>query len=202
MAALLLETDLAQSDLHRRRLLAQSDRLLERVEQLRLMEQRTVPPALAAAVRALQLRLGQADAARPRTVRAAQNLVFAVQQRLMAANPRSPQPRSHPGRAAGAPRIARLPAAGCWKLLSLPPRGAGQDDEEWRELVELTVTRALDRWSWAQGRAVRAARERRREAPRLVVRARVAWTNYWELRCEAEVLLHAQLPAAARAHPR
>jgi hypothetical protein len=201
MAELLLETDAEQSELHRRRLLAQSDRLLDRVEQLRLMEQRTVPPALAAAVRTLQVRLGQTDPARPRTARAAQNLVFAVQQRLMAANPRAPQPRAHPGRAAGSPRIASLPDAGRWKLLSLPPRGAAQDDEEWRELVALTVTRALDRWSWAQGRAVGAARDRPREAPRLVARARVAWANYWELRCDAEVLLGERLPATGRAQP-
>src|SRR5207253_4029574 len=137
-------------------------------EQLRLMEQRTVPRTLAGAVRQLQLRLGQSDPASPRTVRAAHNLVFAVQQRLMAANPRNPQPRSHPGRAAGSPRVARLPAAGSWKLLSLPPRGFGQEEDEWRELVTLTVTRALDRWSWVQGRAVHAARHQRLEAPRLV----------------------------------
>ena len=199
MAAVALEADPWQSEQHRRRLLAQSDRLLDRVEQLQILEQRTVPPALAAAVRTLQVRLGQTDPARPRTVRAAQNLVFAVQQRLMAANPRSPQPRSHPGRVAGTPRIATLPAAGCWKLLSLPPRGPAQGDEEWRELVALTVTRALDRWSWAQGRAVRAARDRRPEAPRLVARARVAWANYWELRSEAETLLRGQPPAAGRA---
>jgi len=201
MAALLHETETEHSELHRRRLLAQSDRLLDRVEQLRLMEQRSVPPTLADAVGALQLRLGLSDPARPRTVRAAQTLVFAVQQRLMAANPRNPQPRSHPGRAAGSPRIARLPAAGRWKLLSLPPRGAGQSDEEWGDLVGLTVIRALDRWSWAQGRAVWAARARRRDARRLVARSRMAWTNYWELRCEAEVLLRARPPADGRARP-
>jgi hypothetical protein len=201
MAALLLETDAEQSELDRRRLLARSDLLLERVEQLRLMEQRSVPPALSAAVRALQLRLGLSDPAKPRTVRAAHNLVLAVQQRLMAANPRNPQPRSHPGRAAGSPSIARLPAAGRWKLLSLPPRGAGQTDQEWRELVGLTVIRALDRWSWAQGRAVWAARRGRRDGPRLVARSRVAWTNYWELCCEAEVLLRGRPPAAGRAQP-
>ena len=201
MSALLLETESEHSDLHRRRLLAQSDRLLDRLEQLRLMEQRAVPRALAAAVQSLQVRLGQTDPARPRTVRAAHNLVFAVQQRLMAANPRNPQPRSHPGRAAGSPRVARLPVAGTWKLLSLPPRGAGQEEDGWRELVALTVTRALDRWSWAQGRAVRAARDRRPEAPWLVTRARVAWVNYWELRGEAEMLLREPLPAVGRAQP-
>jgi hypothetical protein len=201
VSALLLETDPDQSELHRRRLLAQSDRLLDRLEQLRLMERRTVPASLATAVRALQVRLGQADPAKPRTVRAAHNLVFAVQQRLMAANPRNPQPRSHPGRAAGSPRVARLPLAGTWKLLSLPPRGGGQPEQQWRELVALTVTRALDRWSWAQGRAVRAARDQRREARGLVTRARVAWTNYWDLRCEAEVLLGERLPAVDRARP-
>ena len=119
----------------------------------------------------------------------------------MAANPRNPQPRSHPGRAAGSPRVARLPVAGTWKLLSLPPRGAGQEEDGWRELVALTVTRALDRWSWAQGRAVRAARDRRPEAPWLVTRARVAWANYWELRGEAEMLLREPLPAVGRAQP-
>src|SRR2546429_230119 len=98
MAALLLGTDPSKSDLHRRRLLEQSDRLLDRVEQLRLMEQGSVPPT-------------------------------------------------------------------------------------------------LDRWSWAQGRAGGGARDRRGGAPRLVTRARVAWTNYWELRCEAEALLGEPLPA-------
>ena len=47
MAALLHETETEHSELHRRRLLAQSDRLLDRVEQLRLMEQRSVPPRFA-----------------------------------------------------------------------------------------------------------------------------------------------------------
>lgn len=200
--AVLLETDSRDAELDRRRLLAESDDLLDRVERLRLLQQRSVPPPLAAAVQALQARLGQPEATSPRTVRAAQNLVFAVQQRLMAANPRNPLPRSHFGRPAGAPRVARLPAAGPWKLLSLPAHGGSQPADEWRELVALTVSRALDRWSWAQGRAVRAARGRRPDATRMVARARVAWTNYWELRREAEVLLGRLLPADDRAPPR
>ena len=66
---------------------------------------------------------------------------------------------------------------------------------------------ALANWTIAAfvvslwGRAVWAARARRRDARRLVARSRVAWTNYWELRCEAEVLLRARPPADGRARP-
>ncbi|MBO0687430.1 MAG: hypothetical protein J2P45_30130 [Candidatus Dormibacteraeota bacterium] len=199
--ALLMEIDGQQAELERRRLLAESDELLDRVERLRLEERRTVPPTLASAVQSLQARLGS-QATSPRTVRAAQNLVFAVQQRLMASNPRNPTPHSPLGRPAGSPRVMRLPAAGTWKLLSLPAQAAGLDLEHWRELVGLTVSRALDRWSLTQGRAIRAARARHPEAPRLVARARTAWTNYWELRCEAELLLRERPPAAGRARRR
>ena len=199
--ALLMETDERQCELERRRLLAESDQLLDRVERLRLLERRTVPPALASAVQALQARLGS-EATSPRTVRAAHNLVFAMQQRLMASNPRNPMPQAPLGRPAGSPRVVRLPSAGSWKLLSLPAHAGGLDLERWREMVGLTVSRALDRWSLTQGRAIRAARARHPEAPRLVARARSAWTNYWELSREAELLLRERPQATGRAQRR
>src|SRR5437764_7901870 len=76
------------SERHRRLLLAEADSLLARVEELRLAGRRTVPPALCQSLRSLQLRLGRVDAGHPRSVRAAQHLVYAVQARLMATNPR------------------------------------------------------------------------------------------------------------------
>src|SRR5579884_3728986 len=173
----------------RRLLLEQSDRLLDRLEELRLAGRHLLPPALAEAVHRLQLRLGQ-PAARPRTLRAAHQLVFAAQQRLMAANPRHPRPRPHLGRAQGTARVAPLAGGATWKFLTLPAPAPGRPGAEWRELVEATVERALDRWALAQAQAVAAARARRGVGPALA-RARAAWSNYWELRCEAEALLGA-----------
>jgi hypothetical protein len=178
------------ADRARRRLLAEADDLLDRVEHLRLMERREVPPALADALRALQWRGGRAGG--PRTVSAAQQLVYSVQQRLMGANPRNPQPRRHLDRAAGSPMMTTLPASGAaWKFLTLPAPGSARSDEEWREVVELTVERAFDRWSFVHGRVLAAAREHRPGFERELDRARAAWANYWELRREAEHLLAA-----------
>jgi hypothetical protein len=182
-------------------MLAESDDLLDQVERLRLADQRLCPPTLAHAVRRLQLGLGRVDASPPRTVRAAHGLLFAVQARLMAANPRNPRPRPHPERPAGVPRISVLRHGGAWKFLALPPPPASTEPAaaaEWRDLVGQTVQRALDRWACAQDQAVSAARERR-GAVRAVHRARAAWRNYWELRCEAESLIGAGArPVAAR----
>src|SRR5579884_4178589 len=171
----------------RRLLLEQSDRLLDRLEELRLAGRHLLPPALAEAVHRLQLRLGQ-PAARPRTLQAAHQLVLAAQQRLMAANPRHPRPRPHLGRAQGTARVAPLSGGVTWKFLTLPAPVPGRGGMEWRELVEATVERALDRWALAQTQAIAAARARRGARPALA-RARAAWSNYWELRCEAEALL-------------
>jgi hypothetical protein len=190
----LLEASPEESELHRRRLLARSDELLEEVEQLRLGEQRQLPPTLGEAIRALQLRIGRPEPGNPRTVRAAQLLVFAVQQRLMATNPRNPQPRPHVGRARGTPQVTRLSRETAWKELTLPPRAAAGEppgsrpELEWREQVELVLERSFDRWSFAQSQAVAAARAAQ-PAGQAVARARAAWLNYWELRCEAERLL-------------
>ena len=176
----------------RRELLARSDQLLDEVEQLRLAERRRVPPTLQEAIQRLQLRIGSPERADPRTVRAAQLLVFTVQQRLMAANPRNPQPRAHLGRALGTPRVGRLPGGEAWKFLALPARPASHatpgSEADWREQVGLLVERAFDRWSLAQNQAVAAARGNG-QAIRAVRQAQAAWTNYWELRCEAERLL-------------
>lgn len=192
MAAFVFDLDPAAAEAHRRELLAESDRLLERIEQLRLMERTTVPPALAAAVGALQGRLGRFQGRPPRTVRAAQNLVFSLQQRLMSANPRHPSPRAHPGRPVGSSYVTRIPG-GSWKLLALPCSRPGSETE-WHQLVALTVERAFDRWSFAQAKAVAASRAHRPEAAQRVAWARAAWTNYWELRCEAERLLGTDTP--------
>ena len=178
-------------DSHRRQMLAESDTLLDQVEELRLAAQGACPPALAEAIRSLQLRLGRVDAYDPRTVRAAHRLVFAVQARLMAANPRNPQPRAELDRPSGQPTIAILRQGGAWKFLALPPRPPSTEPSaqgEWRQLLELTVQRALDRWACAQDEAVDAARTGD-GAVRALSRARAAWRNYWDLRCEAETLL-------------
>jgi len=185
------------AEVHRRRLLAESDCLLEQVEELRLADQVICPPALAEAIRSLLLRLGRVPAERPRTVRAAHHQIFGIQGRLMAANPRHPRPRFQAGRPAGAPRLALLREGAAWKFLALPqPPVAAEASAvaEWRLLVQLTVARALDRWGCAQDQAVHAARVRR-GADCALHRARAAWRNYWELRCEAEALLGRSMPS-------
>jgi hypothetical protein len=195
MSALIaIDATADETEVHRRHLLAVSDGLLEQVEELRLSELAAVPPALADAIRALQVRLGRVDAGMPRTLRAAHQLVFAVQARLMAANPRNPRPRPHADRPAGAPRVIEHCSGSAWKFLSLPARPPDPEAEPaWRRQVEMTVQRALDRWTAAQDQAVGAARVRCGSVP-AVARARAAWTNYWELRCEADALLSDPLP--------
>ena len=197
-----IDTPAAAREARRRQMLAESDTLLDQVERLRLADQATCPPALAEALRTLQLRLGRVDPHQPRTLRAAHHLVFAVQARLMAANPSNPQPRAQLDRPSGQPRIALLRHGGAWKFLALPPRPASAEPSahaEWRLLVHLTVERAFDRWSCAQDQAVNAVRTGSGVVCALH-RARAAWRNYWELRCEAELLLShgpdAEVPAA------
>lgn len=188
----------------RRRLLRDSDTLLDQLEDLRLADRSGCPPVLATAVRALQVRLGSVDPRKPRTVNAAHQLVFAVQARLMAANPKNPHPRAALGRPGGQPRVADLAHGGAWKFLALPPPPTSQDaghEADWDLLVQLTVERALDRWSRAQDDAVAAIRAGRRSAGSLQ-RARAAWRNYWELRCEAERLLSCRPAEAAGAAAR
>jgi hypothetical protein len=178
----------------RRSLLAESDCLLDDVEALRLDDHTEAPSRLREAIRSLQVRLGRSDPPMPpATLRAAHDLVFAVQQRLMAANPRNPRPNRHAGRPGGQPVVTMVREGRLWKLLTLPPppnrageqEGAQEWEEQWLELVDCTVERAWDRWCYAQQHAVRAAREHFKAHLALAV-ARTAWSNYWELHQEAE----------------
>jgi hypothetical protein len=174
-----------REDEHRRRLMAESDRLLDQVETLRLLDKEDAPPALREAIRQLQLRLGRTDPPLPpATLHAAHDLVFAVQQRLMAANPKHPRPNRHRGRAEGQPIVTRVHNEKLWKVLTLPPPPNGEPDAEWIDLVEATVERAWDRWCYAQQHALRAVRSRHQPSTALAV-ARIAWSNYYELMEEA-----------------
>ena len=79
----------------------ESDGLLDDVEELHLEDRTEAPQPLREAIRALQIRLGRHDPPMPpATLRAAHDLVFAVQQRLMAAGLRLAVP---PRIAAGMP---------------------------------------------------------------------------------------------------
>jgi hypothetical protein len=187
--SVLPHTAATEADTARRTMLAQADLLLDEVEELRLADQPRLPTTLGDAIRRLQARIGRRETANLRTVRAAQLLVYAVQQRLMAANPHNQQPRSHPGRAAGSPVVIRLAGGAEWKELTLPPGpAAGPSPLPWPVHVELVVERAFDRWALAQHQAVMAARSGQ-PADEALDRAHAAWTNYWDLRCEAERLL-------------
>jgi len=188
MAAVTLRsTDEESAESRRRTLMEESDRLLDEVESLRLADAEQAPDSLRDAIQLLQRRLGRTDPPLPpSTLHAAHDLVFAVQQRLMAANPNNPRPNRHQGRPGGQPVMTRVRDEKLWKLLTLPPPNAAADDE-WMELVESTVERAWDRWCYAQQHAVRAARSRTRPDVALAV-ARTAWTNYWELHLESQAI--------------
>jgi hypothetical protein len=173
----------------RRSLMAESDSLLDDVERLRLDDHVEVPDELREAIRSLQIRLGRSDQpVAPATLHAAHDLVFAVQQRLMAANPKHPRPNRHAGRPEGQPVMTVVRSEGRWKLLTLPPPPGGAADDAWLELVVCTVERAFDRWCYAQQHAIRAAQERFKPHVALAV-ARTAWSNYWELYVEAEEIM-------------
>ena len=185
----------------RKSLLAESDVLLEDVETLRLHDKTEATPHLREAIRALQLRLGRRNPPLPpATLHAAHDLVFAVQQRLMAANPNHPRPNRHTRRPSGQPVVTVVRDDRVWKVLTLPSPLNGADDTEWLELVDSTVERAWDRWCYAQQHAVRAAREHFKASVAVAV-ARAAWNNYWELLEEAERIserLRLQRPARSR----
>jgi hypothetical protein len=176
------------ADSHRRELIRHADELLEDVEVLRLGDRRRVPEQLSSAIEKLQVDAGRGDASiAPATLRSAHELVLSVQYRLMSGNPRNRMIGTHLGRSGGQATVRALAGGGSWKHLVLPPLGP-LPAEEWRSLVEATLERALDRWSYTQHHATQAARERS-GAKQALARARVAWTNYWELREEAERLL-------------
>ena len=180
----------------RRALLAESDSLLEVVESLRLRDQNEAPPDLREAIRALEIRLGRRNPPLPAaTLDAVHELVFAVQQRLMAANPNHPRPNRHAGRPGGQPVLTLVREDRRWKVLTLPPPSSSAGDSEWVALIDSTVERACDRWSYAQQHAVRAARERFKPEVAIAV-AQAAWSNYWELLQEADLIKRRLLPAA------
>jgi hypothetical protein len=170
----------------RRSLMAESDALLEDVERLRLEDASDPPAQLRDAIQALQSRLGRRQPpVAPATLEAAHDLVFAVQQRLMAANPNHPRPNRHAGRPGGQPIVTVVRDDRLWKVLALPAAPGGGPDDEWLELMAGTVERAWDRWCYAHQHAARAARDRV-QAQAAVAVMRVAWANYWELLEEAE----------------
>ena len=174
------------TETRRRSLLAESDVLLDDVETLRLQDQTEAPVRLREAIRALQIRLGRRNPpVPPATLHAAHDLVFAVQQRLMAANPNHPHPNRHVGRPSGQPVVTIVRDDRVWKVLTLPSPQNDAADDEWLELVDCTVERAWDRWCYAQQHAVRAAREHFKAEVAVAV-ARAAWANYWDLLAEAE----------------
>src|SRR5258708_2027830 len=191
----------AALETRRRSLLAESDVLLDDVETLRLQDETEAPPRLREAINALQLRLGRRNpAVPPATLHAAHDLVFAVQQRLMAANPNLPNPNRHVGRPSGQPVMTRVANNPAWKVLPLPFPTNGATDAEWLELVDCTVERAWDRWCYAQQHAARAAREHFK-APVAAAVAKVAWVNYWELLMESErIRERLRPPQRARSH--
>src|SRR2546426_3740466 len=173
------------AELQRRVLLAESDILLDDVETLRLLDLVEAPPRLREAIRALQIRLGRRNPPLPsETLDAAHELVFAVQQRLMAANPRNPRPLRHAGRPSGQPMFTIVRDDKKWKVLTLPPPSNGED-ADWIELVDSTVERAWDRWCYAQQQAARATRLRM-QAHTAVAVLDVAWNNYWALLQDSE----------------
>lgn len=173
------------AETQRRILLAQSDLLLEDVETLRLNDEGEAPLRLREAIRALQIRLGRRNPPLPAaTIDAAHDLVFAVQQRLMAANPKNPRPARHVNRPSGQAVLTIVREDRKWKLLALPPPLDG-DEAAWLELVEATVERAWDRWCYAQHQAIRATKLRARPLLALAI-ARAAWDNYWLLAQDAE----------------
>jgi hypothetical protein len=178
----------SRDEVRRRLLLAESDLLLDDVETLRLQDVAEAPPRLREAIRALQLRLGRRNPpVPPATLDAAHDLVFAVQQRLMSANPKNPRPARHTGRPGGQPVFAVVRGDRRWKVLTLPPPIDSGDEASWLELVDATVERAFHRWCYAQQQAVRAARMRVRPGTALAVAA-AAWDNYWMLVQDAERL--------------
>ena len=187
----------AADEMRRKSLLAESDALLDDVETLRLEDQTEAPPRLREAIRTLQVRLGRRNPPLPSsTLDAAHELVFAVQQRLMAANPNHPRPNRHARRPSGQPIVTVVRDERMWKMLTLPPPPASGDATEWMELVDSTVERGLDRWCYAHQHAVRAAREHFKAHVAVAV-AHTAWANYWEL-CEEADRLRARLSPAGR----
>src|SRR2546430_17447172 len=116
---------------HRRVLLAEPDDLLDDVETLGRQDEPEPPLRLREAIRALQIRLGRRNPPLPpATLDAAHELVFAVQQRLMAANPANPRPVRHANRPSGQPVITLVREDRKGKGLTLPPPTRSDEDAD------------------------------------------------------------------------
>src|SRR6202162_5785639 len=145
-AATILAPSEAATEKRRKSLLAESDVLLDDVEMLRLHDETEAPPRLREAIHALQLRLGRRNPpVPPATLHAAHDLVFAVQQRLMAANPNHPRPNRHAGRPSGQPVVTVITEDRVWKVLTLPSPPSGAMDAEWLPALDGPGERG---WGW------------------------------------------------------
>ena len=87
-------SDPSNTDALRRGRLAASDELLKEIEALRLADRVSLPPALRDRIRALHVAVnGLGSEAKLKTCRAGHDFVLALQQPLLAANPRNPVTR-------------------------------------------------------------------------------------------------------------
>lgn len=173
-----------RADRHRRELLATSDRLLGEIEELRLARSNELPPLLRRRIRNLLVTMGQAERGVPPSVRGAHHLLFAIQQRLMAANPRRPSIAAVLGRPAGMPAVSPIRPGLTWKLLGLPADPGSGREGQWLAMIDATVERAFDRWAYAHHHALRTVRRHEPATAALAV-DRVAWNNYWQLSQES-----------------
>jgi hypothetical protein len=180
----------ADGDAHRRTTLQSSDLLLDEIERLRLIDRTYLPSPLRDRIRALHAAVtGFATQSKLKTCRAAHDLVLALQEPLLAANPRNTVTRPRTThRAPGQPITVTTSFSGTWKLLSLPPEPAGGLTQEWFAAAVATIERAWDRWSYAQHHAIAASRRRSRQSRQAIGQAMVAWSNYWQLLDEVDRL--------------
>jgi hypothetical protein len=181
--------DSGDPEADRRKRLAASDELLDEVEDLNLLDRRDLPAQARNRIAALHFAVtGHRSESKLRTCVAAHDFVLALQEPLMAGNPRTSAVRPSGHRRPGQPVTVRMPVAGAWKLLSLPAEPDGGFTEDWFVAAALTIERAWERWAYAQHHAVAAARLRSRNARRAAARAIVAWSNYWQLLEETDRL--------------
>jgi DNA-binding response OmpR family regulator len=120
----------------RKRFLAATDNLLDRIEELRLEGQLDVPQHLASRLEAVahamdaRLRSGA-----PRTLASAHEQVFRLQTKLLRTS----------GLAAVEPRPPRRRAPSATAPVAIPTRESSETEAAWLERVQLTVQRAQDR---------------------------------------------------------
>ena len=181
--------DSGDPEADRRSRLAASDELLDEIEDLNLLDRRDLPAQVRNRISALHLAVtGGRSESKLRTCVAAHDFVLALQEPLMAGNPRTSAARPSGHRRPGQPLTVRMRVGGAWKLLSLPAEPDGGFTEDWYVFATLTIERAWERWAYAQHHAVAAARLRSRNARQAAARAIVAWSNYWQLLEETDRL--------------